>query len=543
MATFANASQIDALNARINAVNDGVDATQADMDVFWLILGGALVFLMQAGFGMLEAGSVRSTSVVNIVFKNLMDSCIGAFMFYMMGYALAYGDDKDSASRNGFVGNAAFFLVSDANGGYQDGEAANSGFAPTAFASWFFQFAFCATAATIVSGAVAERLQLKAYFAYSAWICGFVYPVVVHWTWSSYGWASPWCALDDAPHRLGRGLQDFAGSGIVHMCGGFSALAAAFVLGPRRGKKQADGKAPFRFGADADPEDFVGHNKVFQTMGMFILWTGWFGFNCVSTLAINEATHPIASRAAVTTMLGAAGGGLSALVIDLIMQKVSMSSIEPRVDPAWQEWAGPDAKDPPADAIMGHSVNYDLTCVCNGVLAGLVSITAGCSLVEPWAALLIGMIGGGVFHAASHLMCVVKIDDPLDAFAVHGACGYWGLIAVGLFGTKTYVHQVYDGYGLVDHEHNTVNYYGAFHGGDGKQLGIQLLVGLVIAVWSATLTGLCFLLLKAFDSLRVPDDEDSYEGVDKLEHSVEAYSLNHTAPTRRRNPAAAAAAE
>eukprot|EP01063_Lacrimia_lanifica_P034522 TRINITY_DN6402_c0_g1_i1.p1 TRINITY_DN6402_c0_g1~~TRINITY_DN6402_c0_g1_i1.p1 ORF type:complete len:531 (+),score=211.05 TRINITY_DN6402_c0_g1_i1:63-1655(+) len=530
MAGMATAENLTVLNADLDAIKAGLATTGKDMNVFWLIFGGALVFFMQCGFGMLEGGFVRSTSVVNIVFKNLMDACIGAFMFYSVGWALAYGDDTNSDSRNGFVGNAAFFLVSDANGGYQDGLAEYGGFEPYSFASWFFQFAFCATAATIVSGAVAERLQLVAYFVYSAWICGLVYPIVVHWCWSSYGWASPWAATyNDGGNelsRLGRGVQDFAGSGVVHMVGGFSALAGAIVLGPRRGKAKAGQKvAPFRFEDGHDPEDFVGHNKVFQVLGMFILWTGWFGFNCVSTLEMSPAAAPVAARVAVTTMLGAAGGGFASLFCDMILQKIALRGVEPRVDPAWQRWAGADATDPPAEAIL-PALSYDLGSVINGVLAGLVSITAGCALIEPWAAIVIAMVGAVVYTGASRLMCKLGIDDPLDAFAVHGACGYWGLIAVGLWATEANVQEVYPSTYVPLNANETLEYYGAFYGGDGKQFGIQLLVGLVIACWSFVMTGMAFLGLKFTGNLRVADDQEGFKGVDQVEHAVKGYTMN-----------------
>eukprot|EP01063_Lacrimia_lanifica_P034523 TRINITY_DN6402_c0_g1_i2.p1 TRINITY_DN6402_c0_g1~~TRINITY_DN6402_c0_g1_i2.p1 ORF type:complete len:557 (+),score=181.04 TRINITY_DN6402_c0_g1_i2:60-1730(+) len=530
MVQYATAHNLTALNADLDTIKSSLDDTSADMNVFWLIFGGALVFFMQAGFGMLEAGCVRSSSVVNIVFKNLCDACIGAVMFYMFGWALAYGDDLDSKSRNGFLGNAAFFLVTDANGGYQDGLAEYGGFEPRAFASWFFQFAFCATAATIVSGAIAERTQLNAYFAYSAWICGFVYPVVVHWTWSSAGWASPWVSYDQPMPRLGKGLMDFAGSGVVHMVGGFAALAGAMLVGPRRGRKTASQQTPpFRFAKDSDPTHFIGHNKVHQVLGMFILWTGWFGFNCVSTLEMTPGSAPVASRTAVTTMLGACGGGFATLMIDLILQKVR--HIEPKVDPTWVRWAeenGQDTTDPPKEAILGATLNFEIECVVNGILAGLVSITAGCSLVEPWAALVIGMLGGAVYTGASGLMVKVKIDDPLDAFAVHGACGFWGLVATGLWATAKNVAEVYPANNFVNATHPGDmpgdEYYGAFYGGDGKQFGIQLLVGLVIAAWAFSMAFLCFFLLKLTGNLRVADDQEGYAGLDSHEHGASAYT-------------------
>ncbi|KAJ9452123.1 Ammonium transporter 1 member 1 [Diplonema papillatum] len=509
----------------LSATTNALDAIEMDMDVFWLLLGGALVFLMQAGFGLLEAGSVKSTSVVNIIFKNLCDACIGAFFFYMVGYGLAFGDDSGKGSRNAFVGNSDFWLK---NGGNFDSD-------PRLFAFWFFQFAFCATAATIVSGAVAERTQLFAYFVYSAWICGFVYPTVVHWCWSTYGWASPFSSSS----RIGMGMIDFAGSGVVHMVGGFAALTGAVIIGPRRGKPflNPEGERQpgvFRFDEGANPLHFSGHNKVFQVLGMFILWTGWYGFNCVSTLTLTGGMADLAAKIGVTTVLGAAGGGSIVLLFDCIMQKLfprKSKQLVPGNDDgldqtiavaqeSWIKWMqarGEDTSNPPPEAMEGYSVYYDLSLLVNGVLAGLVSITAGCAVIEPWAALTIGVLGGLIYYGASIMLVKLRIDDPLDAFAVHGVCGYWGITAVGFFATSTNVRTAY-GDAMADKD-----YYGVFYGGNGDQLGIQVLVGLVIAMWTVTLVSICFAILKFAGRLRVPDHLPEYEGVDNHEHGVKAY--------------------
>eukprot|EP01060_Flectonema_neradi_P011116 TRINITY_DN1817_c0_g1_i1.p1 TRINITY_DN1817_c0_g1~~TRINITY_DN1817_c0_g1_i1.p1 ORF type:complete len:527 (+),score=135.92 TRINITY_DN1817_c0_g1_i1:103-1683(+) len=517
----SNEEYVAKIQAHLADLSSGIAGTEQDMDVFWFLLGGCLVFFMQCGFGLLEAGCVRSTSVVNIMFKNVMDACIGAFFFYMLGYALAFGNDDSSKSHNGFIGNAKFFLMSNANGGLQDGFAAVQGFDPYEFAKWFFQYAFCATAATIVSGAMAERTQLVSYFVYSAWICGFVYPVVVHWCWSDFGWASPFGGTD----RIGMGLLDFAGSAVVHMVGGFSALAGAIVIGQRRGKEATeDGTRLFRFDEGANPADFTGHNKVFQTLGMFILWTGWFGFNCVSTGTLNGGGAKVAAKVAVTTVMGAAGGSFACLVSDVIWQRF-LSGVEIGVEPspawvAWREANGEDTADPPQEAFERGSV-YDLGMAINGVLAGLVSITAGCAMVEPWAALVIGMCGGVIYYATSSLMIRVKVDDPLDAFAVHGMCGFWGTIAVGLWATKSNVAAAYG------QTHADNDYYGAFYGAGGDQFGIQIVVALTVAAWSFVLSLACFLILNALGKLRADDANISFEkqgGLDAHEHNTAAYA-------------------
>jgi len=386
----------ESLLAAINALNATIGAQQAqiavitatelksqeELNTFYLMWAGALIFLMQAGFATLSAGSIRAKNVKNILLKNLLDACIGAFAWYLLGYGFAYDVDDNP---NPFIGvGPSHFALS----GHKDWDGAeNKGYD---WIMWYFQYAFCAAAATIVSGAVAERCQLMAYLVYSFCISGFVYPVVVHWVWDGAGFLSAF----NKDHIM-SGVIDFAGSGVVHMTGGFAALVGAKILGPRTGRFER-------------PGDFDGHSTPLQLIGTFLLWFGWYGFNPGSTLVIHGYAHTMA-RTAVTTTLSAAMGGLTGLLVKRCLPKK-----------------------------LGGSGFYDIGHTCNSLLGALVGITAGCATVHPWAAILIGIIAAFVYHGASCMMRKFHIDDPLDAFAVHGACGMWGVLATGLFTAKEY---------------------------------------------------------------------------------------------------------
>merc|ERR1719276_598344 len=309
---------------------------------------------MQAGFAMLCAGSVRQKNVKNIMLKNLLDACGGAIGFYTLGFGLSYGGEGT------FIGDTSFALK-----GFSSGPE---------YIGFFFQFAFAATAATIVAGTVAERCKMAAYLCYSLFLTAFVYPIVVRSIWSSYGFISAFAA---EPLR-GVGNIDFAGSGVVHMTGGATALVAAIILGPRRGRfYDEDGNAL------ETPKEFPAHSVALQILGTFILWFGWYGFNPGSALAIaNDGSAHTAALCAVTTTLSAASGCVTAMAFDSFME-----------------------------ARVTGETTYDLTMAMNGALGGLVAITAGCSVVYPWAAIIIGIIGGFVYYGFSKLLIKLKIDD------------------------------------------------------------------------------------------------------------------------------------
>ncbi len=333
----------------------------AAIDAVWVILAGALVFLMQAGFALVEAGFTRAKNTANIAMKNFMDFSVGALVYWAIGFGLAYG----GSTLGGFVaygGIGDAFFLSDT------GQST----------SWFFQVVFAATAATIVSGAMAERTKFSSYLMYTVFISGFIYPIVSHWAWGG-GFLS----------TLGTPYIDFAGSGVVHLTGGVAALAGVLALGPRIGKYDANGKA----------NPIPGHSLLLATTGVFLLWFGWYGFNGGSTLA---AVGKDFSSVIVTTTLAAAAGGTAAM---------------------FAAWLYPALGKP------------DPGMTLNGCLAGLVGITAGCASVNNLGAVIIGAVAGVIVVFAVVIIDRMQIDDPVGAISVHGVAGAWGVLAVGLFDT------------------------------------------------------------------------------------------------------------
>jgi len=308
------------------------DAEIADLiaaiDTAWLLIAAFLVFFMQAGFAMLEAGFVRSKNVANILMKNVLDVSVGAIAFWAVGWGLAYGFSGDAT--NGFVGTGQFFLV-----GFDD------------WPSWIFQFAFAGVAATIVSGAMAERTAFRAYLFYTVFITAFIYPVVVHWAWDGNGWLS---AFKDDPIGT-NGYIDFAGSSVVHVVGGFAGLMGAIFVGPRIGK----------FGKDGSINPIPGHSISLAALGVFILWFGWYGFNPGSTLGLTGGFAALAAKVAVNTTLAAGAGAVGATFLSRL-----------------------------------RTSKYDMGLTLNGALGGLVGITAPAAVVDPWAAVAIGFIAAPI---------------------------------------------------------------------------------------------------------------------------------------------------
>jgi Amt family ammonium transporter len=338
------------------------ETVKADVDNAFVLIAAVLVIFMQAGFALVEAGFTRAKSVANIMMKNLMDFMAGVIAFFCVGYAFAFGTGND------FIGNSGYFL---GNG------AADivDGLTVDVFVFFVFQLAFAATAATIVSGAMAERTKFKSYFLYSLGITAFIYPVVVHWLWGG-GWLAQ---LDTVP-------IDFAGSTLVHATGGVAALMGALALGPRLGK----------YGADGTPRTISGHSIPFAVLGTFILLVGWYGFNPGSYLA---ADGPAIGAIAATTTLAAGAGAIVAMLI------------------AWWTTHG----------------TADVGMAANGALAGLVGITAGTYAVSTVGALAIGAICGAAVVGSIWFFDRVRVDDPVGAVSVHGTCGILGTLLVGLF--------------------------------------------------------------------------------------------------------------
>lgn len=399
-------------------------------DLLWIMIAAFLVFFMQAGFALVETGFTRAKNVANIMMKNMMDFGVGTVVFWALGFALMYGTDIF-----GIFGFGNFFL---SEAILPDGTTD-----PRMYANWFFQAMFAATAATIVSGAMAERTKFTGYLIYTIFITGLIYPIAGHWIWGG-GWLSE------------LGFYDFAGSTVVHGVGAWAGLVGTYILAPRIGRF-VNGKV----------HKIPGHSISLGTLGVFILWLGWFGFNPGSTLGAD----PSFARIAVTTNLGAAGGAVAAMTV------------------SWLHSGKPD---------LGHTLN--------GVLAGLVAITAGCAVVSPGSALIIGCIGGIIMLYGTRFLEMIKIDDPVGAIPVHGFAGIWGTLAVALFAQSPYSTQ----------------FTGLFFGGSGYQLLIQTVGVLVIFLWTTGTAFLVFTAINKYHGLRVTESEE-INGLDLNEHGTTAY--------------------
>jgi Amt family ammonium transporter len=413
----------------INA--ESIADTMVAVDTVWTLFCAFLVFFMQAGFAMVEVGFTRAKNAGNIIMKNLMDFAVGSIAYYFLGFGIMFGVNY----LGGFFG--------------WGGDIAGDGSALRPYTFWLFQVVFAATAATIVSGAMAERTKFTSYLIYSGIVSALIYPVVGHWIWGG-GWLSD---------IMGGSMIDFAGSTVVHSVGGWCALAGALVLGPRIGK----------YGPNGQVNAIPGHNLPLAALGVFILWFGWFGFNPGSTVS---GMNPSIATIAVTTNLAAAAGAIIAMFV------------------AWIRFGKPD-------------VSMSL----NGALAGLVAITAPCANVSPLSAIIIGALAGAlVVMSVEFFDKVVKIDDPVGAISVHGVCGSFGTLCVGLFAQEQY---------------GGVN--GLFFGGGMSQFMIQL-TGVVAAfAWTFTLAFVMFKVLSATVGLRVKPEEE-LRGLDLDEHGCESYS-------------------
>lgn len=423
----------------------GVGGTaDAAINYVWILVCAFLVMFMQPGFAMLEAGFCRAKNVTNLVTKNLMDFVIGSIAFFLVGYAIMMGGDW-----HGLWGTEGWFMLGD----YYDTDT---------YLNMFWMLVFCATAATIVAGAVAERLKFKAYLIYSVIVSIIIYPIYGHWVWGG-GW------LSQLP--FGMGSLDFAGSGVVHAIGGFVGLAGALVLGPRFGRYKKDGK----------PRAIPGHSIALAALGVFILWFGWFGFNPGSTF---DAHHLRISVIAVNTNLAAAAGGLMALLI--------------------ARW---------------KTKKWDTGMLINGILAGLVGVTAPCVWIEGWAAIIIGLIAGALMYGSVKFLEAKGVDDPVGAVSVHGICGLWGLLSIGFFADGTYGNY------SIEAPYVT----GLFYGGGGGQLLAQFISIVVVAAWAFGMGYLTFKLMDKAFGVRVSPEEE-LKGLDIPEHGTPAYPDFFAAP-------------
>ena len=413
--------QLQQVSEIASQVTDNVSA----IDTVWVALCAALIFQMEGGFALLEAGFIRSKNAMSIIAKVFVDIMFGGIAFFVMGFGIAYGQS------NGYF---AFDMgITDRDLGLT---ISNKLF-------WFIQLGFAMAAVSIVSGAIAERMKIWAYALFVVVFCAVMYPLAANWVWNPDGWLAA------------RGFNDFAGSAAVHAMGGFAALAAALVLGPRIGKYNKDGSS------NAIP----GHNIPLAAVGAFILWFGWFGFNPGSTLAAVGNWEMIGSVATNTFLASAAGG-----IATMIYTQFRYGTI-------------------------------DITMVINGVLAGLVGITAGCNVVSPVSAILIGLVAGVLVDIAVVVIDNMGVDDPVGAIAVHGVNGAWGTLAVGLFAMEG----------------------GLLTGGGASQLITQLIGLLAIIAMSFVITFALMSILKATIGIRI-SPEDEAAGLDAAEYGVESYT-------------------
>ncbi|WP_439809886.1 ammonium transporter [Parabacteroides distasonis] len=408
------------------------------LDTVWMLLAAMLVFFMQPGFALVEAGFTRTKNTANILMKNLLDFMLGSILFWAVGFGVMFG-------AGGFLGMPHFFNIS-----FYDSQLPVEGFL-------IFQTVFCATAATIVSGAMAERTKFSMYLAYTVLISVLIYPVSGHWTWGG-GWLMDGSEGSFMMNTFGTTFHDFAGSTIVHSVGGWVALVGAAIIGPRIGK----------YGKDKKSRAIPGHNLTIACLGVFILWFGWFGFNPGSQLAAaGEGNRTAISHVFLTTNLAACTGGFFSLIV------------------AWFKYKKPS-----------------LSLTLNGVLAGLVGITAGCDLVSPVGAALIGAICGTVMiFAVDFIDHVLKIDDPVGASSVHGVCGCLGTILTGVFATEE----------------------GLLYSGSANFLLAQMFGALVVGCWAAFMGFTVFKGLDIVHGLRVPARVEE-EGLDIYEHGETAYN-------------------
>ncbi len=446
--TQSEEQTLQSLQSELNTLKTDLETTKADLetarsesDLMWVCVTAFLVFFMQAGFAYVEAGFIRTKNVVNILAKNTIDFLLATVVFSLLGFSLMFGPQILEGIGLGHPAAGSELYMTD---GKPDAHK---------FGFLIFQLVFCGTAATIVSGAMAERTRFVSYIVYTIIISAFVYPI-----FGSAAWSSLYPGGGDNKGFLASlGFIDFAGSTVVHSIGGWIGLAGAIILGPRIGKYQKGRILPI-----------FGHSMPMATLGVFILWFGWFGFNPGSTLSVRGGSFAIV---AVTTNVAAAAGGLGAMVISWILFK-----------------------------------RPDVSMMLNGVLGGLVAITAGCFNVSILGASMIGLVAGVLVVFSVIFFDKIHVDDPVGAVSVHAVCGAWGTLAVGLLAHPDFGDGV----------------KGLFYGGGFHQLGVQAIGVGAAFLWAFGCGLIMFVIMKYTIGLRVSEDEE-LEGLDIMEHGNEAY--------------------
>ncbi|KAJ6389930.1 hypothetical protein OIU77_024203 [Salix suchowensis] len=441
---------------RFEAISNKFVDTGYAVDNTYLLFSAYLVFAMQLGFAMLCAGSVRAKNTMNIMLTNVLDAAAGGLFYYTFGFALAFGSPS-----NGFIGQHFFGLSKFPSPSFDYGY-------------FLYQWAFAIAVAGITSGSIAERTQFVAYLIYSSFLTGLVYPIVSHWFWSADGWASPARAEN---LLFGSGVIDFAGSGVVHLVGAIAGLWGSLIEGPRIGRFDHAGRAVA----------LRGHSGTLVVLGTFLLWFGWYGFNPGSFINIMKSYESgsyygqwsAIGRTAVTTTLA----GCTAALTTLFGKRL----------------------------LVGH---WNVTDVCNGLLGGFAAITGGCSVVDPWAAVLCGFVSAWVLIGCNKLAEKLRYDDPLEATQLHGGCGAWGIIFTALFAKEAYVNEVYPG--------QPGRPYGLFMGGGARLLAAHIVQILAIVAWVSVSMGTLFFILHKLKLLRISAEEEM-AGMDLTSHGGLAY--------------------
>lgn len=399
---------------RLTLLEHQIVIGNAGADTIWIAVCTFLIFIMQTGFALIEAGSTRYKNYNVTVIRNVLDICTSTIFWWLWGYAFAFGE-----TRGRIIGTTFF--------------AGDKLETTTQFNNWFFQWAFAGSAATIVSAGALERISIFGYAIFSSFMVSWIYPLIVHWCWNPEGWLK------------NMGYHDFSGSGVVQMVGGAGSLAATIIIGARKGRYSEKNK---------NNDEFRGTFYPFIALGTLILWFGWYGFNCGSTFTIIGKDKYV-GKIGMNTSISAAAGGLAMFISHYFINK-------------------------------GKNDMYSLPNLCNGIIAGLVAITAGCDAVSSWGAFIIGFISIPIFWGYNYLFRWLKLDDPLEAASLHMGTGSWGVISVGWFHTE----------------------HGILYNKGGRQFGVQLLGAVVIFCWSFTLSSICLLIIKWFGILRIPESEE-----------------------------------
>lgn len=410
------------------------------LNALWILVAGVLVLLMQGGFILLETGSTRMKNAGHVAGKTIFTLGLVSLVYWAVGYGFAFGGDAGE-SVNKIIGLGNFFFDPSIVAG--DGE----NYPSTVF--FVFQLAFAAVSLSIAWGGFAERAKLSVYLIFTLIFGSVIYPIIAHWIWGG-----GWLAAD--------GSQDYAGSTVVHLTGAMAALAATILLRPRIGKFNRDGSA----------NEILGHNQVFTSLSVLLLWVGWFGFNAGSALSVGDGFF---GYVAFTTQLGAAGGAVAALLISWL--------------------------------VKGKA---DIGVTLNGALAGLVAITASCAFVEPWAAVVIGLVAGVLVFLSQQFFEKIRVDDPIAAMSVHGAAGVWGTLANGLFATPKLVEKV------------GVGKAGLFYDGGGHQLWVQFLSVVVCGAFAFAASFIVLWIVKQIIGIRVTEEQEII-GLDLSEHGNYGY--------------------